>query len=644
MRRVILMVFIALMLVIPAYAAEREDDLAIDQPIQQEPVVVASLEELQAAIDAAEDGDTIYISSTISVMRNLRTDKLITIKRQEGFNSGSIFQLFDNGVIDGFCFADIPESDRAIYICTTRKGMAFVQNCTFTGDDNNFKSFIYNDSSNITVSNCSFVGNGWIAVECTNCSTSIFENCIFRENKSGAISNINGTIELNNCIVTDNFSYSDGAINSCGKATLINCQIRNNLRYGERIGLDIFSYFDGELTIINENKKDGCFYQCLTGAKVELPIIDFSTEAMLVYLTEEQAADYFVPAPPNDESQQPGDQTEENTTGGEQPPQEPTQPSEGEGTGKPNTPDNGDQDISQKPVQPPQDDKPTDEPTEPEEQPEDPSQKPVEPPASNDSVDGPTDNQPQVPEQPEEPPIVPPQDGKADSKPEDIPQQPQKPADRDRDNDDDSSNPPADYRPSQRPTRPTVIHMERTESKVQAQPDTPTTAQPPLVCNGAVIDITRTVVLLGYKDGLLHEDDLLTRAQLAAIIYRLLDDGSIAIYRNEELVFDDIPADAWCAPYVKIMQAAGIVNGVGGGKYNPNGTVTWAHVITILSRFVKPQKYTLQHINYNGWAVKSVQTAVALGWIEDSTDFMPDAAITRGELTRLINGVLALYR
>ena len=638
MRKVILFVLTALMLVIPAYA--EDSDAATDQPIQQEqePVVVATLDELQAAIDAAEVGDTIYISSTISVMRNLRTDKLITIKRQEGFNSGSIFQLFDNGVIDGFCFADIPESDRAIYICTTRKGMAFVQNCTFTGDDNNFKSFIYNDSSNITVSNCSFVGNGWIAVECTNCSTSIFENCIFRENKSGAISNINGTIELNNCIVTDNFSYSDGAINSCGKATLINCQIRNNLRYGERIGLDIFSYFDGELTIINENEKDGCFYQCLMGAKVELPIIDFSTEAMLVYLTEEQAADYFVPAPPNDESQQPGDQTEDNTTGGEQPPQEPTQPSEGEGTGKPNTPDNGDQDISQKPVQPPQD--PSEKPVEP---PED--NRPVEQPEDNNppADDEPTDNEPQVPEQPKEPPVVPPQDNETDNKPEDIPQPPQKPSDGNSGNDDDS-NPPADYRPSQRPTRPTVIHRERTESKVQAQPDTPTTTQPPLVCNGAVIDITRTVVLLGYKDGLLHEDDLLTRAQLATIIYRLLDDKSITLYSNAEMTFDDVPADAWCAPYVKIMQAAGIVNGVGGGKYNPNGTVTWSHILTILSRFVKPQEYTLQLINYNGWAVKSVQTAVALGWIEDSTNFAPDAAITRGELTRLINGVLALYQ
>ena len=47
-----------------------------------------------------------------------------------------------------------------------------------------------------------------------------------------------------------------------------------------------------------------------------------------------------------------------------------------------------------------------------------------------------------------------------------------------------------------------------------------------------MIDTTRTVVLLGYGDGLLHEDDPLTRAQLATIVFRLLDDASIARYSN----------------------------------------------------------------------------------------------------------------
>lgn len=180
--------------------------------------------------------------------------------------------------------------------------------------------------------------------------------------------------------------------------------------------------------------------------------------------------------------------------------------------------------------------------------------------------------------------------------------------------------------------------------KPQTQPDTPAPAKPQFVCNGAVIDTSRTVVLLGYGDGLLHEDDPLTRAQLATIIFRLLDDESIALYCNAQVAFADVAADAWYAPYVSVIQAAGIVNGVGDGKYDPNGTVTWAQIITILTRFVGPQDYTLQHIQYHGWAVQAIQTAVANGWIKDRADFNPDSVIGRGELAQLINGVLALYR
>ncbi|RKJ41097.1 S-layer homology domain-containing protein [Acutalibacter sp. 1XD8-33] len=201
-----------------------------------------------------------------------------------------------------------------------------------------------------------------------------------------------------------------------------------------------------------------------------------------------------------------------------------------------------------------------------------------------------------------------------------------------------------DYRPSQRPTKPSTGTKPEENSKPQEQPETSAPTKPQLACNGAVIDTSRTVVLLGYGDGLLHEDDPLTRAQLATIIYRLLDDDSIAKYSNTELAFTDVAADAWYTTYVKTIQAAGIVNGVGGGRYSPNSYITWSQLITVLTRFVQPQEYILQNIQYSGWAQGAIQTAVALNWIEDNADFTPDAVISRGELVQLVNSVLELYR
>jgi hypothetical protein len=171
-----------------------------------------------------------------------------------------------------------------------------------------------------------------------------------------------------------------------------------------------------------------------------------------------------------------------------------------------------------------------------------------------------------------------------------------------------------------------------------------TVEQPKLICGGAKIDTSRSVVLAGYGDGLLHEDDPLTRAQMATIIYRLLDDDTVDEYSTKYSSFTDVAPDAWYAKYVQTINCAGIVNGVGAGMYSPNSLVTWGQIITVLSRFVDKQECDLQNIQYSGWAVDAVKTAVALGWIEDSADFNPDAVISRGELVELVNGMLELYR
>lgn len=199
------------------------------------------------------------------------------------------------------------------------------------------------------------------------------------------------------------------------------------------------------------------------------------------------------------------------------------------------------------------------------------------------------------------------------------------------DNDDDDSDNTPVSRPS-RPSRPTV-----------SKP-TPTAPTPALACGNAALDTSRSVVLQGFGDGLLHLEDSLTRAQMATILYRLLDEKSIAEYETAEAFFTDVPVDMWCNRYVSTIAKAGIVAGVGNGSFYPNGKLTWAQILTVLSRFTEPKACTLQHIQYDGWAVEAVQTAVALGWIEDSADFDPNAIISRGDFVELVNGVLALYR
>ncbi|MBQ2752835.1 MAG: S-layer homology domain-containing protein, partial [Firmicutes bacterium] len=194
-----------------------------------------------------------------------------------------------------------------------------------------------------------------------------------------------------------------------------------------------------------------------------------------------------------------------------------------------------------------------------------------------------------------------------------------------------------DYTPPvYRPSRPVVI----TKPEPEPEPE----PAPALVCGDAVIDLSRSVVLHGYGDGQLHLEDSLTRGQMATIFYRLLDEETIVKYETAESAFDDVPADMWCCTAVSTIAKAGIVSGVGNDRFNPNGKLTWAHIITVMTRFVEPQTYELQNIQYDGWAAEAVQTAAALGWIEDRADLNPNAFITRGEFMDFVNNILAMYQ
>ena len=575
MKKALLIVLMALMLVIPAYAAE--GDPATDHPIQQEqePIVVATLEELQAAIEAAGDGDTIMLSKKIDLNNvSLICTKDITIRG--GTDNHCFFSISGDCELSGLkILSDDSRSTFALIesignkVCNVK-----INDCQFIRNGNNDlfnNTFLINIfSGNIEFKNCKFLNEESTTLSISSAATVNIENCFFTGTHTlfagGAINN-SGHLTINNTEIVDNSSGLGGAIYNDGSLTISSSIIRRNIGKNEFDvveGNDIYSR--GVLTITDEQSADEGFYEETTGEKLALPLMDYTGIARLTYLTEEEAAEYFPP------EQSPEGEDKDN-------------PAE--------NPDNTDQDIPQKPEQPPE--------------------QPIEPPKDN-ATDDPADTIP------------------------DTPQQPQEPADGGND-----YTPPVDYRPSQRPTRPSTSTKPTGDSKPQTQPDTPAPAKPQLACNGAVIDTSRTVVLLGYGDGLLHEDDPLTRAQLATIIYRLLDDESIALYGNAQVVFADVAADVWYAQYVKVIQAARIVNGVGGDRYDPNGIVTWAQVLTILSRFMEPQEYALQHIQYSGWAQGAIQTAVALGWIEDSADFTPDAVISRGQLEQLINGVLALY-
>jgi hypothetical protein len=173
------------------------------------------------------------------------------------------------------------------------------------------------------------------------------------------------------------------------------------------------------------------------------------------------------------------------------------------------------------------------------------------------------------------------------------------------------------------------------------EPDKSTQAPSPLRRGNAVLDLSSTAYLLGYGDGDEHRQDLLTRAQMVTILYRLLTDESREAVYSTTNPFSDCEPDAWYNEAISTIANAGVVVGVGGGKFDPNANLTWSQIITIFARFIELQANTeLKNIDIGShWSADYVKTAVARRWIADTDGFEPDALVTRGEMVDFINHV-----
>ena len=82
--------------------------------------------------------------------------------------------------------------------------------------------------------------------------------------------------------------------------------------------------------------------------------------------------------------------------------------------------------------------------------------------------------------------------------------------------------------------------------------------------------------------GKFRPDATMTRAEVCALLAQALD-----LYSTADGYFTDVAKGSWYAPPVNAMAAIGLVSGVGGGKFDPNATMTQEEFITVLGRLVE---------------------------------------------------------
>ena len=147
--------------------------------------------------------------------------------------------------------------------------------------------------------------------------------------------------------------------------------------------------------------------------------------------------------------------------------------------------------------------------------------------------------------------------------------------------------------------------------------------------------------LNGYGGGLFGPTDNLTRAQAAQMFYNLLLDQQVPV----TVRFTDVPADAWYAQAVNTLASLGIVNGVGGGAFDPDRSITRSEFVVMAMRFAHGTdngENVFPDVSREDWFYDQVVGCVKYGWITGYADgtFRPDNTISRAEVAAVVNRML----
>ncbi|MBQ9921429.1 MAG: S-layer homology domain-containing protein, partial [Clostridia bacterium] len=158
------------------------------------------------------------------------------------------------------------------------------------------------------------------------------------------------------------------------------------------------------------------------------------------------------------------------------------------------------------------------------------------------------------------------------------------------------------------------------------------------------LDTSHSAYIFGYPDGTIRPEALITRAEVTAMFYRLLNEKTRNELTDASSSFADVDASAWSFEYVRALHTLGMINGRGNNMFYPDEYITRAEFAVICTRF--------DDSAYEGtavfsdiadhWAKNEINEAAARGWILGFGDgtFRPDENITRAQAMTIINRML----
>ena len=162
----------------------------------------------------------------------------------------------------------------------------------------------------------------------------------------------------------------------------------------------------------------------------------------------------------------------------------------------------------------------------------------------------------------------------------------------------------------------------------------------------AVDACTALNIIGGYPDGSFKPEGNITRAEVTKMICVALNGGkNPAVSTNTTPTFSDVRNNAnaaWAEGYIESCAAQGIVSGVGGGKFAPNGNVTGVQLAKMLLVSLG-YKSENEGFTGNAWATNVNVRAAQKGLYAGLEKMDTSAAITRDNAARMVWNALNAY-
>lgn len=160
----------------------------------------------------------------------------------------------------------------------------------------------------------------------------------------------------------------------------------------------------------------------------------------------------------------------------------------------------------------------------------------------------------------------------------------------------------------------------------------------------SVIKDVRKPYMSGYSKTKFGPNNKIKRSEVAVILKRLLVGDDVVGYFSS---FSDVKESAWYSDSIGYIEHIELMQGYKGNLFKPDKDITRAEFASIIVKYANLEEgfssKSFSDVKANHWAKENIDKVSSAGFMVGTTSgkFNPDKAMTRAEVTSVINKLLS---